>query len=166
MKPWSLVTRITHWMIAVPVMLDFFIEGGDLSHKVLGYLAFASTLFRLVWGFLTKDEARFSSFPLSAREVWQYGKSIFSQKLIHHSGHNPLASWVYIVIWILVLGLGVTGHLMGLDAFWGDERLEEIHEGMSNALVALVGLHLFGIAIDSWKFKRKTWKGMFTGEKS
>ena len=165
MRPWSLITRITHWLIAVPVLLDFFIEGGELSHKVLGYLAFGVTVFRLGWGVVAKDEARFSSFPLGVRALRKHVKSIFSGDLINYPGHNPLASWAYLMIWALVLSLGFTGHLMGLDAFWGNEKLEELHEGMSNTLVALVALHFLGIGLDSWKFKRRTWKGMFTGEK-
>ncbi len=166
MKAWSLVTRITHWLIAVPVLLDFFVEGGDLAHEILGYVAFAATIFRIGWGVVTTDAAQFRFFPLGARALWGHGASLLSGKLVHYPGHNPMASWVYVAIWSLVLGLGVTGYMMGLDAFWGDEWLEELHGGMSNALMALVGLHFVGIGLDSWKYKRRTWWAMFSGDKS
>lgn len=166
MKPWSLITRLTHWLIAIPVLLDFFIDGGEIEHKVFGYLAFSATLFRLGWGMVAKDLARFSYFPLSTREFWQHGRSLFSRKAINYPGHNPLASWIYLAIWTLVMGLGITGFMMGLDAFWGDEWLENLHEVMSNTLLTLVLLHFLGIAFDSWKFQRQSWKGMFTGDKA
>ena len=163
---WNKVTRLTHWMIAIPVLLDFFIDGGDRAHSIIGYIALVATVFRLYWGIITQDEARFTCFKLSLAETWKYTRTLTSVSKIKYPGHNPLASWAYIIIWLLVLGLGITGYMMGLDAFWGDEKLEDLHEALSNALMALVVLHFLGIALDSWKFKRHTWKGMFTGKKS
>lgn len=163
---WSLVTRILHWLIAIPILLDFFIEGGELSHKVLGYTALIMVLVRFVWGFASKDEANFSAFPLNVNKTFEYAKSAFSRKTIPYTGHNPLASWTYIFMWILVIALGITGFMMGLDRFWGEDWLENLHETMSNALLLLVVLHFIGLILDSWKFKRKTWLGMFTGKKS
>lgn len=162
---WNLITRITHWLIAIPVLLDFVIDGGDLSHNVLGYIALGATLFRLIWGFFTRDEANFSGFPLTAKKTADYAKSAFTKKTIHYSGHNPLASWTYIFMWILVIALGITGFMMGLDRYWGEEWLEGLHENFSNTLMLLVALHFIGLILDSWKFKRKTWLGMFNGKK-
>ncbi len=156
---WNTITRLTHWLIAIPVLLDFFIEGGDLSHEVLGYIAMGSTVFRLGWGFISKDHANFASFPL-------HPKKLFSMQTVHYKGHNPQASWVYILMWILVIALGVTGFMMGLDKYWGEDWLENLHETFSNVLMGLVALHFAGLIFDSWRFKRKTWLGMFTGKKS
>ena len=163
---WNLVTRLTHWLIAFPVLLDFFIEGGEISHKILGYIAFGTTLFRFIWGFFTKDEANFSSFPLHIKKTSEYAMSVFRKNKINYIGHNPLASWVYIFMWILVIALGITGFMMGLDKYWGEAWLEELHEVLSNGLMFLVALHFIGLFLDSWKFKRRTWLGMFTGKKS
>ena len=41
----------------------------------------------------------------------------------------------------LVLLLGLTGWMQGLDAFFGDEWLEELHKGVANTLLACAGLH-------------------------
>jgi len=163
---WNLVTRLSHWLIAIPVLLDFFIEGGEMSHKVLGYISLGTTFFRFIWGFFTKDEANFSSFTLHVKKTSEYAMSAFTKNKIHYPGHNPLASWVYIFMWILVLSLGITGFMMGLDRYWGEKWLEELHEAFSKGLILLVALHFIGLILDSWKFKRKTWLGMFTGKKS
>jgi len=163
---WNFVTRLSHWLIAIPVLLDFFIEGGEISHKILGYVAFGTTLFRFMWGFFTKDHANFSSFPLHLKKTVQYTICVFGKNKIHYSGHNPLASWVYIFMWLLILSLGITGYMMGLDKYWGEEWLEHQHESFSKSLILLVALHFIGLLLDSWKFKRKTWLGMFTGKKS
>jgi cytochrome b len=163
---WNIVTRLIHWMIATPVLLDFFIEGGEFAHKILGHTALVMVLLRLAWGFFTTDEARFSSLPFSVKKAFQYAKTIFAQKSIHYSGHNPLASWTYVFMWSLVGALGITGFMMGTDRYWGEDWVEELHETLSNGLLALVVLHVIGLMLDSWKFKRKTWLGMFTGKKS
>ena len=76
---------------------------------------------------------------------------------------NPLASYVYVFIWLCVVCLALSGWLMGLDAFWGDETLEEIHEIISNILLALVAMHLFGMLTDFIFHKRKPWKKMLKG---
>ena len=154
---WNIVTRLAHWLIAIPVLLDFFLEGGDNSHKVVGYIALGVTVFRLIWGFITKDKANFRHFPLNLKLPWSSPE---------YEGHNPPASWTYIFMWLLVIGLGVTGFMMGTDAYWGVEWVEEVHEYLSNALMFLVFLHFAGLIADSLRYKRKTWMGMFTGRKS
>lgn len=64
-------------------------------------------------------------------------------------------------------GLGfvcfVSGWMQGLDAFWGDESLEEIHKFIGNALMGLVAIHLIGIARDAIIHKRKSWMSMVDG---
>jgi cytochrome b len=152
---WSFKTRLIHWLIAVPVLVNFILEGGEFIHEALGYLALGMVIVRIVWGFVTLDQARFSKFPLS---------KVFSART-DYDGHNPQASWVYLLIWLLVAFLGVTGFMMGLDAFWGEAWLENLHETISNVLLFLVGLHLIGIGFDSWRFQRRTWLGMITGKR-
>ena len=149
---------------AVPVLLDFFIDGGGL-HSKLGYTALAFTLVRIIWGFLTNDRARFTSFPLGFKSLLTYSKNLFAGHPKNYPGHNPIASWVYIIIWILVIALGFTGFLMGQNAYWGEAWLEDLHKLFSNSLLLLVLVHLAGIMIDSWKFKRRTWMGMINGQK-
>lgn len=162
---WNLFTRIIHWFIAIPVLLDFIFDDGDLSHKALGYIAMAFTIIRLFWGFLTTDQARFTSFPLGFRSFFSYSKNLFTGKLEYYPGHNPIASWIYLIIWGLVIALGVTGYMMSLDAYWGEAWLEDLHEICASGLLILVLVHFAGMGIDSWKFKRKTWMGMINGKK-
>jgi cytochrome b len=120
---------------------------------------------RIIWGFVTKDKAHFKLFPLSLVEIKDYVLTLRRVQTKDYPGHNPLASLTYIAIWILVGLLGITGHLMGQDAFWGEEWLEHLHESLSNGLAALFIGHIFGMTIDGIKKKRKTWIGMITGKR-
>lgn len=138
-KNWDIPTRATHWLLAISVVLNFFVidEGSDL-HDWVGYFAAVLVIFRLTWSF-------------------------FGTPFSHH---NWSASGVYILIWTLVILLGVTGWMMSLDRYWGEEWLEELHANFSLALQILIGAHLIGVVLDSIRFRRATWKSMITGEKS
>ncbi len=162
---WSPLTRIIHWAIALPVLLNFFLEGGDSIHKVLGYIALAGLVVRIIWGLVSQDKAHVKFFLIKTSDIKDHLLSMAQNKVKDYPGHNPLASVTYIIIWILVGLLGISGYMRGLDAFWGEEWLENLHESFSNILVVLVFCHLAGIIWDGIKYKRKTWKGMITGKR-
>lgn len=160
---WDVPTRITHWGIAICMILNLFFTE-DEPHQWFGYVAVFLILFRCVWGFMGKAASRFSSFPLAPMTFYRFvRKGMNAQEFI---GHNPVASLVYIFVWLTIIALGVTGYMMGLDVYWGEEWLEELHEQISLFLQILIGLHLLGIAIDSVRYRRKTWLGMITGRRS
>ena len=154
---WDLPTRILHWAMAFPIALNYFLEGGKKNHRYVGYRAAFVLLLRLMWGFISKGHAHFKNFPMSPKKLFQ--------RNLDYPGHNPQASYVYFGIWTMVLALGVSGFMTTLDAYWGEEWLEELHETFGNILLGLIGLHLTGLGVDSLKFKRKTWKGMITGSR-
>lgn len=157
----DLPVRVLHWSLAISVILNLFVlEEGDLPHRISGYVAAASVLLRGLWAFMKPHTAGLSTFSLSPRELAAYLKSGGQEK---SRKHNPLASWTYLAIWTSVIGLATTGWMMGLDYFWGDDDLEDIHESFANFLLVLSLIHLLGISIDSIRYKRHTWLKMFNG---
>lgn len=125
-------TKLTHWALALCVLLNlFFIEGGKI-HDYVGYFAAGLVIFRGAWYFKLGPVAR----------------------------HNILAKTTYILIWSIVLALGATGWMMSLDRFWGDQWLEDLHTNLSVAIQVLIALHLSGVILDSIRFRRGTWKAM------
>ena len=165
-KVWDLPTRILHWTIAGAVLLNLFIlESGDPPHQWAGYTAFAAFFLRFIWGFIGGELSRFRSFPIHPREVFSFSKSLALWKPREYPGHNPLASLAYFAIWACVAGLGISGWMMGLDRYWGEEWLEEIHANIGLALQVLLGIHLFGVAIDACLHRRKSWMAMIDGKK-
>ena len=162
---WDIQTRVFHWMIALPVLLNFFLDGEENPHKWLGYVALIGLSLRLMWEFRPGTQKRFSAFMLNWNDVKNYILQLIHNEAKPTLAHNPMASWVYIFIWIIVVLLGSTGFMMGLDAFWGEDWLEELHGTLATIMKVLVFLHLSGIIFDSFKFKRQTWLGMITGKK-
>lgn len=162
---WSIPTRIIHWTLAMIVLLNIFaLEEGDPLHRYLGYFAIILILLRIIIGFKGLEYERFANFPIYPKDLLFFFRTHFLKKHLF-PGHNPAASIVYIAIWTSVLALGVTGWMLGLDAYFGDEALENIHQNISNLLLGLVIVHLLGIFVDSFLYRRKTWLGMITGKK-
>ena len=61
---WDPVVRISHWGIALAVLLNAVLtEGGSLIHIWIGWTALALLAIRALWGFVGPREARFSAFP-------------------------------------------------------------------------------------------------------
>jgi cytochrome b len=65
----------------------------------------------------------------------------------------------------MLMATGVTGYMMTLDAFWGAKWVEEVHEGLANATVALVILHVLGVAVSSFQHRENLVRAMITGRK-
>lgn len=133
--PWSI--RLIHWGLALVIILDtFFVE--DEAHRYLGYAGAGLIILRLFLGFTLK-----AKIP---------------------EPRNKMALTVYFLIWTDVIALAVTGWMLGLDAYFGDEQIETIHTQLSNFLIALVIIHLIGMVLDAIRNQRKTWMGMISGK--
>lgn len=163
---WDRTTRILHWILAGAVVLNLFVlEEGETPHQWSGYIAAGAVGVRFLWGFFGGKYSRFRYFPLGLSSWKEFILAELKWKNADFPGHNPLAATVYILIWLGILSLATTGWMMGLDAYWGEEWLEELHANISNVVMALVGLHLVGLALDSIKRRKHVWLGMFTGKK-
>lgn len=162
---WSLKIRVIHWGLAVMILLnEFIVEEGDPPHRYLGYAAVTVVLMRAVLGVIGKGHESFRNFPLSIKAIQLFVRTHFTG---NHKfpGHNPLACLVYYLIWLSVLSLGVTGWMMGLDRYFGEDWVEDLHKQISQGLMILVAIHLSGVTLDSLFFKRKTWMGMVSGKR-
>ncbi|BCB25158.1 hypothetical protein SKTS_00440 [Sulfurimicrobium lacus] len=176
---WDLPTRLFHWLLAASFAVAYLSaeEANWLAvHVFAGYLMLGLLGFRLVWGFVGGRYARFSSFHFSLREGLGYLKQVFAGTAQRHLGHNPAGSWaVY-----LLLGLALLAGLSGLVTLAGQEgqgplaewvpygsakAFKEVHEALVNAMLAMVILHLAGVALESWRHRENLARAMLTGSK-
>lgn len=163
-RVWDLPVRLFHWslVLLIPAMW-WTAENHDLeTHVQLGMIALILVVFRLLWGIVGSETARFSSFVRGPAAIRAYiggpGGRTF--------GHNPLGALSVIALLGAVgvqiaLGLfaqdtdgldsGPLSHLVSYDI---SHALSEAHEVMFNVIVALVVIH-FG-AILFYRFVRRT----------
>lgn len=133
---WDLSSRLLHWGVAFSVISVYFLDGGDPPHNNIGYLAAVLVILRLLYGLNKK-------FP---RE-------------------NQIARVVYLLMWLGIFALALTGWMYEWDRFWGEEWLHNLHVNISYGLLALIALHLAGILKDAWIHRRPTWMAMITGKR-
>jgi cytochrome b len=163
---WDRFVRVFHWTLVGTVLLNqFVLEEGDPPHEWAGYLAAALVLARIVWGFIGSRHARFSDFFPTPSRLRRHLQALRSGHPEHHWGHNPLGALMMFLLMGLVLALGVTGWMQGLDAFWGEEWLQELHETLADALMLSAGLHAASAVVMGRIERTRLVKAMVTGVK-
>ena len=166
LRVWDPFVRVFHWSLVSCVVLNYFVvEDGETAHQVIGYLAAGLVLARVAWGFVGSRHARFTDFfPTPARLRAQLA-SLRAGQHPFHPGHSPLGALMMLALMALVLALGLTGFLQTTDAFWGDEQMQEIHEAIASALMALAGVHGLAAIVLSRVERVNLVGAMFTGIK-
>lgn len=163
---WDLFVRVFHWTLVVCVLLNSFVlDDGETIHQWAGYLAAALVLARVVWGFIGSRHARFTDFFPTPGRIVRHVRGLWSGHAEFHWGHNPLGALMMLALMGLVLALGVTGWMQGLDAYWGEEWLQELHEVIGEALIILAGLHAVAALLMGRIERARLLKAMVTGVK-
>jgi cytochrome b len=108
---WDPLVRIFHWTLVV-AFLTAYLTGDEENtlHIYSGYYILGLIAFRLLWGFIGTKYARFSSFNLSPRALFDYLTSLFSSgKGKQYTGHNPAGSWMVMLMLLSLLATGFSG---------------------------------------------------------
>jgi cytochrome b len=158
---WDLPTRLFHWMLVVSVGVCI---GTGLSHHMTwhlrtGYAALALVLFRLIWGFLGSESARFACFLRAPATALAHLRGFMRAEPDHEAGHNPAGGWMVLVLLLIVLaeavsGLGANDGVMTggpladtVGDAWSD-RLTHWHTAiLKPLLLAAIGVHVLAVLI-------------------
>ena len=162
---WDIPTRIFHWLLVLSFTVAYLTsesERWQLWHVVAGYTFGALLLFRLLWGMVGSRYARFSQFVRGPSQVLTYLRSLLGRKPDHYTGHNPAGALAIVGI----LGLGLLTVLTGWASFndYGD-WIGELHEGIVNGLLLIIGIHIAGVLISSLLHRENLVRAMVNGYK-
>lgn len=162
----DLPTRLFHWLLA----LSFFgaYVTGDSErwrdvHALFGYTALMLVVFRIAWGLFGTRYARLSALRPSPRRAFAYLRSLLTRTPEHHAGHNPAGSLAIVGLLVLALATALVG-LATLNEL-GGEWIAELHEGLANATLALVLVHVAGVIVGSLAHRENLPLAMITGRK-
>lgn len=177
---WDIPTRLFHWLLAAAFTAAYLLgeEEGKLGwHSYFGYLVGGLILFRLVWGFIGEPYSRFRAFPPNPAGALAYLRRLTKDGGERHLGHNPAGALA--IYLLLFLGLGTVisglalfgtepglGPLAGLVQAGWEEPLEEVHELFTHAMLAVVFLHLVGVAVGSLAHGENLPRSMLSGRKN
>lgn len=161
---WDIPTRVFHWLFAGSFAVAYLTSGEETLfpvHFFAGLLMLVLVAFRVVWGFTGSRYARFSSFLFSPAAGAKYAFEVLKGKAARHIGHNPAGSWA--IYALILLGAGTAA--AGLSTLLVGESVKDVHEALGNAMLAVVVVHLAGVAVESWIHRENLAKAMVDGRK-
>lgn len=165
-RVWDVFVRAFHWsLVAVFAMAWLTADEWDSVHNWSGYAAVALVFARLVWGGVGSKYARFVNFVRSPAAALGYLGDVIGGRQKRYLGHNPAGAAMILALLAGILGLGLTGWMMTLDAYGGAAWLEETHEILANGMLVLAVLHVAGVALTSLSHKENLVRSMITGRK-
>jgi cytochrome b len=179
-RVWDVPVRIFHWLLVALIVTSWVTSeiGGNAMtyHMWSGYTILTLAAFRVVWGFVGSQHARFADFIYGPGAVISYARGLLRLEPPYYTGHNPLGGWSVIVMLLSVLVQACTGLFANDDIATegplasrvsGDmsSLLTTIHRYNFYVLLTLVCLHV-AAALFYLIVKRENLIGaMFTGRK-
>lgn len=156
-RVWDLPVRLTHWSFALLVPAMYFTADNSQWgwHIRLGHVLLALLIFRVIWGVIGTDTARFASFVKGPGAVLGYLTGRYDDKA--NMGHSPLGALAVLALLSLMfaqvgMGLfagdpfdGATGPLNPLVGVMTADWLTETHEWFWWVLFGMIGLHILAI---------------------
>lgn len=155
---WDWGVRLFHWTLVAAIAVAFFSseEGSVLSpwHVPAGWVAAILIAFRLVWGFVGGEHARFVNLIRPSRMVGHV-RGLFAGRVHASLGHNPLGGLAVLALLALVAATTLTGITGG----------ENGHEAIAYILLAMIALHVVAVLAMSFLTRDNLIGAMITGRK-
>jgi cytochrome b len=179
-RVWDIPVRGFHWLLAFSI-LGLFITGklgGNWMewHKKIGFFVLGLIAFRIVWGFIGSEHARFKNFVRGPGTVFTYAKSLFSEKSEKYIGHNPMGGLSVLAL-LAAVGFQAASGLFSNDDIMLEgpyasmvskafsDQMTKLHHLNSNLILILIGVHLSAIAFYAVYKQENLIEAMITGEK-
>jgi len=156
---WDLPTRLFHWtLVALRIAQWLTAEFGSAMdwHVWGGYAILALVVFRLIWGFVGSDTARFSDFVQGPSAALEYVKALLRGETPLYLGHNPMGGWSIVAMLILLsiqagTGLFANDDIMTEGPLYAwvskgtSDWLTTIHKFNFNLLLLVIAVHISAV---------------------
>jgi cytochrome b len=165
-KIWDPFVRMFHWSLVASFAVAWLsAEEWRALHEWAGYAAGSLIALRLVWGIVGTRYARFRQFVRSPSAVATYVRDIVTGREARYLGHNPAGGLMIVALIATLASVAVTGWMMTTDAYWGVDWVENVHEALASAMLALVGIHVLGVGVASLRHRENLVAAMVSGRK-
>lgn len=165
-RVWDRFVRLFHWSLVLCFFVAYWsTDSIGWVHKGFGYAVLALIAARVAWGFFGTTHARFSDFVPGPRQLWRYGLDMLRRREPRHIGHNPAGSVMILFLLFCVTGIGVTGWMMTLDAWWGNTTVEDLHTLLVDVTLVAVAIHVAANLYASERHRENLIWAMITGYK-
>jgi cytochrome b len=161
-KVWDGWVRLVHWGIVLLLGFSWWAVETDRMrlHILSGYTVLTLLLFRIAWGLVGSDTARFSRFLRSPLQALRHVRHLRRREPDTEIGHNAAGGWMVLVLLGLLLtqattglfaseepgmGYGAEGPLAAHASTGTVEWLTGIHHRNFNLILAAAGLHVLAV---------------------
>ncbi|MGB8182788.1 MAG: cytochrome b/b6 domain-containing protein, partial [Stellaceae bacterium] len=115
-------------------------------------------VFRLLWGFVGSETARFASFLASPRAALAHLVHLFRREPDCEIGHNPAGGWMVLLLLALLFGESLSGLYINNDVAEDgplsqiapapiSNLIDALHTYLWWTLLAAVTLHILAVAV-------------------
>ncbi|MBK1695788.1 hypothetical protein CKO21_00830 [Rhodovibrio salinarum] len=158
LKVWDPWVRAFHWLLVIGLVLAWysaeygFGELGKVWHMRIGTAVLGLIVFRVLWGLVGSQTARFSQFVKGPGAVLGYLKAL-PRRAPTPIGHNPLGGWAVVVLLLLAAAQPITGLFASDDILSSgylandvpaavQDAIGGLHKDLFWVLLGFVGLHV------------------------
>ena len=163
---WDAPVRVFHWLLALSFAIAWLTAEGErwrLVHVTAGYTVAGLVAFRIVWGLVGSRHARFADFVRGPRAIASYFRSLLRGRPEQHAGHNPAGALAILALLALAALTVASGWASYLQV--GSEWLEDAHEALADAMLAVVVVHVLAVIASSWVHRENLVAAMIHGRK-
>ncbi|MEP7004749.1 MAG: cytochrome b/b6 domain-containing protein [Sphingomonas bacterium] len=162
-RVWDLPVRLFHWLLVATILVAFLSSEEDSVlapwHIPAGWVAAVLIVFRIAWGFVGGEHARFVNF-LKPGRIAHHLRSLFTGKPERSIGHNALGGVAIVAL------LGTVGGIVYTGASMQGEGGEGLHEALANILLGLIALHVLSVVAMSLLTRDNLIGAFITGKKN
>ena len=185
MRVWDAATRLFHWSLVLLVALSYvsisLADGPNASlwmkiHFISGETILALLLFRIIWGVIGSETARFHRFLRSPIKALHHLAALLKREPDTEVGHNAAGGWMVLLLLALLLAQVVTGLVSNDDGINEgplakfvtkslSDQLSNWHGILFNVLAALIATHVLAVIAYLVLKGQNLVRPMFTGKK-
>ncbi len=178
---WDPLVRLFHGSLILFFAIAYVMGGGWRSlHSHVGNTLLLLVLFRLIWGVIGAEHARFVDFVTGPRRAIGYLVQLLQGKAVSYRGHNPAGAMMILVLLGSITLTGLSGMALlsmegsgplagtlvaGYVKDWSGARLEQIHCWLANFTLSMIIVHVLGVIVTSVLHRQNLIMAMVTGNK-
>jgi cytochrome b len=150
-KVWDVPTRVFHWAVVLLVGFSWLSAKQNWMdwHVVSGYAILTLLLFRIAWGVIGSETARFSRFLVNPSMALRHLRHLNRREPDCAIGHNAAGGWMVLVMLLLLCVQAGTGLYANDDVLTEGPLAETVSKGTSDLLshIHVLNFKLIEIAV-------------------
>ena len=172
---WDLPLRLFHWAFAISVIGSFI--SGEMEvwavHERFGMTIIGLVIFRVIWGFIGSETARFSHFLTGPKAVFHTIKGLLRKQSDDKAGHSPVGGYATVALLLVPFFMALTGTINTDDILYDgpfyhlftswSKQAGELHEIGHYVVIALFALHMLAIGYYWLAIRKNLVAPMVTG---